>query len=140
MLDRSLKNIVRIGIYRKGNTLAIGNTTYIGLIHVGNNLHLRQVGCNGEEGRRFETGGYSLPFLDHLVDNHTVDRAGDGSVFEVAAYFNHSCLVLLVSSLGFLVIISSRLVIIIADELLLVQDFASGIILLLILVLGLAAG
>lgn len=50
----TLERVAGIGIDGKLYTLAQFDAAYIGFIDVGHYLHLRQVGCNGEEGRGFE--------------------------------------------------------------------------------------
>ena len=46
--DRSFEYVVRVGIYGECSPLSFFHTAYVGFIHIGHNLHLSQVGGNGE--------------------------------------------------------------------------------------------
>ncbi len=119
--------------------MAFLHVPYIRLIHVGDHLHLRQVGGDGKQRRGLEAGGDGLSLLDGPVDHHAVYRARDRGVFQITVHLYHGGLTLVVSGLRLLVIIGSRLVIRIADQLFLVKHLATGVVLLLILELRLTA-
>ena len=111
----AFEHVVRISVDGEADALSVFYVAYIGFIDIGDYLHLRQVGGDGEQGRGFEAGGNGLSFFNGAVDNDTVYRAGDGRVFQVAVYLHHRGLVLFVSSFGLFVVVGGRFVIGVAD-------------------------
>ena len=136
----ALELIIRVSIDGKSHTLSLFHGAYIGLIHIGDHLHLGQVSRDGEQGRCLEASRYGLSLFHRFVDHDSINRTGNRRILQVSTYPYHGGLVLLVGRFGLLIVVSSGLVVGLADQLLLMQDLATRVILLLILKLGLAAG
>ena len=45
------EHVIRVGVYGKRGALSLFHTAYVRFVHVGHNLHLRQVGSDGEQCR-----------------------------------------------------------------------------------------
>ena len=70
--DLGLEHFARVGIDGEGGGLVHFKTADVGLVHVGIDLHIGQVG-NGK-GWGLEAGGHGLAYVDIAGDNGAIDR------------------------------------------------------------------
>ena len=139
LLDRPLERVVGIGVDGELDPLPVLDLADVRFVDIGDDLHLRQVVGDGEEGRRLEAGRYGLSLLDGPADDHTVDGRGDGRIVEVLLHLHDGRLGLLVGVARLLVEVEVLVVFGVAHQPLLVERAGAGEVLRLVLVFGLAA-
>ena len=128
------ERIVPVGIYGKGNPLSFAYFADIGLIHVCNHLHLRQIFSNGKQSRSFESGSHRLSFFHFPTDNDTIYRTGNHGIPQISSHLYNIGFRLFIGTFSLFIIIRRLFIIAVADQLLFEQHFTAGIIFLLILV------
>jgi hypothetical protein len=62
--DRAVEIVGGVGVHAEGDMLPRTNAADIGLVEVGDDLHLRQVSRENEQSRRLHAGGDRLPDVD----------------------------------------------------------------------------
>ena len=73
----------RVGVDAKAHVLAGTNAADVRFVEVGDDLHLREIGRQNEQGRRRHAGGNRLPDVDIAGDDQSVDRRADDRVLKV---------------------------------------------------------
>ena len=107
--------IIGEGINSKADTLTFLDATDVGLVNVGNHLHVRQIFGYRKQLRGVERSSHRLAFLYRLRQHHAVDRTGDGGITQIGLCLVdtllcrlHAFAGLLVGQTGILVVISTH--------------------------------
>src|SRR5262249_44185293 len=83
LVDRPAEVVSGEGVNREVHAVTLIDYADVGLIDVGDYLHLGQVVGDGEEGRRLETGRDRLSLIDVAGDDHAVDRRADRRIAQI---------------------------------------------------------
>ena len=80
---RAVEVVGRVGVDAERHVLAGTDAADVRLVEVGDDLHLREIGREDEQGRRRHAGGHRLADVHIARDDQPVDRRADDRVLQV---------------------------------------------------------